>query len=238
MNHLNISIPVEGGNMGAYLASPVEPNGGAVVVLQEIFGVNANIRAIADGFAEQGFLVIAPDLFWRLEPGVDLDPSAEESRPKAMTLMGELNFPSAVNDAHASALWLAQRKEVTGSVGALGYCLGGNLAFQLADRSGVNAIVVYHGTNLHHVLDSASAYKGRALIHVAEADYLCPPDAQKEIADAFADNAAIEVMSYPGAGHAFARLGGEHFDATSAERANTATNAFFAELLPHQSVGG
>ncbi|ATF20602.1 Dienelactone hydrolase (plasmid) [Phaeobacter gallaeciensis] len=136
-----------------------------------------------------------------------------------------------LKDAQACVNWLAAQPEVTGKVGVVGFCLGGKLGFQLAGGSHVDSIVPYYGTGLHTVLESAAGFEGEALVHVAEADHLCPPEAQAAIASAFAENPRVTVMSYPGAGHAFARVGGDHYDEAAAERANAATLDFLHRRL-------
>lgn len=218
--------------MGAYLARPSSPNGGGVVVLQEIFGVNRNIRAVADKLAAVGYLVVAPDLFWRQEPGVQLDPSAPGAYERATNLMNGLDRPQAIYDAYAAALWLKENPITKGQVGVVGYCLGGNLAFQLSKRPGIAAIVSYYGTGIHNVLDSVREPSADTLLHIAESDHLCPPQAQDAIRSAYASSDHVTMMFYPGAGHAFARVGGDHYDQLAAERANEATLEFFAARLP------
>ncbi len=198
---------------------------------KEIFGVNANIRGIADDLAAKGYLAVAPDLFWRQRPGVDLDPADPASRETAMALLGGLDWKRAAADAAAAATWLQQQPAVTGKVGVIGFCMGGNLAYQMAANAPVAGVVVYYGTNLHKVLKSSQGFPGEMLIHVAGADYLCPPDAQAEIAETFRANDRVKVLIHPGAEHAFARSGAAHFHPEAAGRANAETDAFLSRLL-------
>lgn len=213
----------QGERFAAYLAVPAQPNGGGVIVLQEIFGINANIRGIADGFGAAGYHAIAPDLFWRQEPGVELDPAFEEDRGRATDLLKGLDQPLAVADALAAADWL--RGQGVGGIGAVGYCLGGKLAYLMAMQPGMDAAVSYYGVMIQAALGAMDQVRCPLLLHLAEADHLCPPEAQDAIAAAAASNPLVDVMRYPGVGHAFARRGGAGFDAASAERADAATFA-------------
>ena len=222
----------DGGTFSAYLTVPDKPNGGAVVVLQEIFGLNANIRRVVDRLAKDGYIAIAPDLFWRQEPGVQLDPSSEADRLRATALLKGLDQPLAVEDALAAADHVRQLAGATGKVGAVGYCLGGKLAYLLAMRPGIDASVSYYGVAIQAALDQIGKVRCKLLLHIAEQDHLCPGEAQAAIAAAAAPHAdLISVMNYPGVGHAFARQGGATFDALSAERADKATLALLRTQL-------
>ena len=221
-----------GGRLPCYLA---EPDGGeamqGVVLLQEIFGINATMRAIADDYAARGIRAIAPDLFWRQAPRVDLDPASATDRDRATELMKGLDQPQAVEDALAAAAFLRDRAPVGARVGAVGYCLGGKLAFLMATRPGIDAAVSYYGVAIQASLDQADKLRSPLLLHIAGEDHLCPPDAQARIKDAMASRPDVTIMDYPGVGHAFARRGGQAFDAASAERADTATAGFLRDAL-------
>lgn len=221
----NISLRApDGGDFSAWLAKPDNPNGGAIVVLQEIFGINANIRTTADAWASKGFYVIAPDLFWRQEPGIELDPALEADRNRATELLQGLDQPLAVQDALVAAEYLRQLPEMTGGIGAVGYCLGGRLAFLLAMQPGIDAAASYYGVAIQASLGDMEKVRAPLLIHMAEEDHLCPPEAQEAIEKAAASHADhISVIRYPGVGHAFARIGGGTWDAASAKRANGTT---------------
>lgn len=214
----------DGGQFSAYLAVPDTANGAAIVVLQEIFGINANIRGIADGFARAGYLAIAPDLFWRQEAGVELDPASEADRERAIALLKGFDQAHAVDDALVAAEYVKGLPGTTGKVGAVGYCLGGKLAYLLAACPGIDAAVSYYGVMIQSALDRVSDVRCQLLLHIAAADHLCPPEAQTAIADAVAPHSnRITLMHYAGVGHAFARRGSAAFDAISAERADAAT---------------
>jgi carboxymethylenebutenolidase len=216
----------------AYLAVPKQSSGHAVVILQEIFGINANIRGVADDYATAGYIAIAPDLFWRQHPGVELDPGKPADRESATTLMKGLDQSLAVADALVAAAHVRALPGFEGKVGAVGYCLGGKLAYLLAARSGIDAAVSYYGVGIQGALDEVPRLKSRILLHIAGQDHLCPPEAQASIKKALASlgNRAL-IMDYPAAGHAFARRGGASYDDSSALRANEATHQFLAAEL-------
>lgn len=227
----DIEVKGADGVFSAYLAVPDQPNGVAVVVLQEIFGVNPNIRAIADGFAAQGYVAVAPDLFWRQEPGVQLDSATEAGRARAVELMKGLDRDQAVADAVAALDAARQHVAGIGKTAAVGYCFGGGVAYLLAVRNKVDAGVAYYGTYLHTVLNEAGNLQGRLLLHIAGDDHLCPPEAQAAIKTALeplAERATVVV--HDGVGHAFARIGGATFNPAAAERANAMTADLLASL--------
>lgn len=222
----------DGGSFSGYVAVPSEPNGAALVILQEIFGVNQNIRGIVEGFAAAGFVAIAPDLFWRQQPNVSLDPAKESDRALAMTLLSGLNEPLAVMDSVCTADHVRQLSGSGARVGCVGYCLGGKLAFLLASRPEISCAVSYYGVQIQQCLDQARTISSPLLLHIAEQDHLCPSDAQAAIIEKLRGEASLAtVMSHPGVGHGFARLGGGAFDAAATERANAATLALLRETL-------
>lgn len=217
----------DGGEFSAYLAVPGTPNGSVLVVLQEIFGVNVNIRGIVDGFAADGYVAIAPDLFWRQESGVQLDPSSEADRNKAMLLNSKLDQNLAVVDAAASVDAARSYGSASAGAVAVGYCLGGKLAYLMAARGRVKTAVSYYGVGIQGALDEAANIQGRVLLHIAEKDTLCPPEAQQKIRAALSqlDSRGV-VVTHPDVGHAFARSGAASFSAQATARANALTREF------------
>ena len=214
-------------SFNAYLAVPSAPSGQAVILLQEIFGINANMRGIADEYAAAGYIAIAPDLFWRQRPGVQLDPNKPEDRETATTLMKGLDQIRAVDDALLAAAHVRSLPAFTGKMGAVGYCLGGKLAYLLAMRPGIDAAVSYYGVGIHGALDQASRLKCPILLHIAGKDQLCPPEAQAAIKQALTPlGNRVSIMDYPNCGHAFGRRGGAGYDETAARRADEATHRF------------
>lgn len=226
-----IEITTEGGTFGAYLATPAAGTGPGIVVIQEIFGVNANVRAIADGLAADGYVALAPDLFWRIEPGVDITDQSEAEWAKAFDLFGRFNVDLGITDIAAAIKALRALPGVTGKIGAVGHCLGGLLAYLTATRTDIDAAVSYYGVNIASVLGEAVKISKPILLHVAEKDQFVPAEAQAQMSQTLGANTHATMVSYAGQDHAFARLGGAHYNAGAALSANAATAAFFAAAL-------
>ena len=226
-----IRIQVEGGEMSAYLARPAAPRAPAVIVLQEIFGVNAVMREITDGLAAQGFLAVCPDLFWRIEPGVDITDGSEAEWKKAFALMNAFDPGQGVKDIAAALRQVRADPGCSGKVGAVGFCLGGQLAWLTATRTDIDAAVSYYGVGIEGLVDEAANLRKPAMLHIAEADALVPPPAQTAIREGLAGNPLATIHSYPGRDHAFARVGGEHYHAADAALAGERTLGFLRAHL-------
>jgi carboxymethylenebutenolidase len=221
----------DGDDFSAYLALPAGGRGPGLVVLQEIFGVNANMRAVCDWFAARGFIALCPDLFWRIEPNIELSP--EHDFDHALALLNKLDQTKAVDDAAAAMAYLRGHAACTGRVGAVGYCLGGRLAYLVSARYQPDAAVGYYGVMMESALNEANAIGCPLMLHIAGMDKYCPPPAREQIIAAL-PNATIHV--YPNSDHAFARKGGMHYDAAAAELADLRTIEFFLRTLmvkPH-----
>ncbi len=220
------------GSFSAYLA---EPPGTAkapgMLVIQEIFGINQNIRAICDDYARQGYVAIAPDLFWRQEPGVQLDSTTKEGWARAMELFQGFSETKGVEDLIATLAWMRTHPRVSAKVGAVGFCLGGKLAYLMATRSDIDAAVGYYGVGIEGSIGEAAAITKPLILHAAEKDGFSSPEALKTIRDGLASVVHATVYSYPGVDHAFARKGGEHYDADAATLADGRTTKFFADNL-------
>lgn len=217
-----VLLQTKDGPFSAYLTRADHPKGAGVVILQEIFGVNANMRAVASAFSAKGFDAIVPDLYWRQQPDVDLDPAID--RDRATELMKGLDTDLAVADALVAAEYLRRLDGTNGRIGAVGYCLGGKLAYMLAMMPGIDAAVSYYGVAIHAKLDQIEDVRCPLLLHLAEEDHLCPPDAQQDIEKAAAaQGEAIQVLRHPGVGHAFARLNSPAYVRASADVADAAT---------------
>jgi carboxymethylenebutenolidase len=225
----DITVNGPDGSFGAYLASPSTGRGPGIVVIQEIFGVNKVMRDIADGFAARGYFALAPDLFWRLEPGVQLTDKTDAEWQRAFGLMQKFNPDTGVADIQASIAHL--RPLSTGKVGAAGYCLGGLLAYLTAARTDADASVGYYGVNIDQKLDEAKNIKKPLMLHIAAKDQFTKPEAQKKIIDALAKNPLVTIHVYPEMDHAFAREGGAHYDKACADLANGRTSTFFKQHL-------
>ncbi|MDX1580482.1 MAG: dienelactone hydrolase family protein [Alphaproteobacteria bacterium] len=213
---------------GAFMAYQ-NGEGPAIVVIQEIFGVNQVMRDITDDLAEQGYTAICPDLFWRLKPGIQLTDNTEEEWQQAFDYMNKFDIDKGVEDIGATIAYA--RRSGTGKVGAVGYCLGGLLAYLTACRTDSDATVGYYGVNIDKYLDEARNIDNPLMLHIAAEDRFVDKDQQKKVMDALSDNGHVTIHRYDGVDHAFARQGGDHFDAKAADFANARTRKFFQENL-------
>ena len=227
----DIAIRGEDGEFSAYLASPASGKGPGVVVIQEIFGVNAVMRGIADTLAARGYFALCPDLFWRIEPGVQITDKTDAEWKRAFALMGKFNADTGVKDIQSTITHLRRMPNCTGKVGAVGYCLGGLLAYLTACRTDSDASAGYYGVNIHQMLGEAKNIKKPLMLHIAGKDQFVPPAAQKQVMDALKDNPLVTIYHYPEMDHAFAREGGAHYDHACAELANGRTATFFRQHL-------
>ena len=213
------------GQFAAYVAKP-EGQGPwpAVVVVQEIFGVNANIRAVAEQYARDGFVALALDLFWRLEPGVELG-YTEADRAKAYGLMQRFDVDAGIADIQSSIDALRADADCDGRVGVVGFCLGGKMAYLSACHTNADASVGYYGVGLDALLDRAARISKPLVLHIAEQDMLCPPEAQAAIVAGLQSQPLATSHLYPDVGHAFARVNGDHWAPEAAALANARTLA-------------
>jgi carboxymethylenebutenolidase len=226
-----INIPTEGGEFSAFVARPASAPASVVVVLQEIFGVNADIRQTCLELADRGFIAIAPDLFWRQERGVELNSWSEDEWKKGLALYTAYDRDTGVRDVLATMRGAQRLEGASGKVGVMGFCLGGLLTYLTAARHTMDAAVAYHGGDTESYLGEARAITAPLLMHLAEEDEFISKDAQARIKAALADVPSAKIYSYPGCNHAFARHTGTHYDAQAAALANGRTWAFLAEHL-------
>jgi len=227
----DIRIKGSDGEFGGYLALPGADRGPGVVVIQEIFGVNQVMRSIADDFAARGYFALAPDLFWRLEPGVQLTDKTDAEWKRAFDLMGRFDQDRGVADIQASISHLRNTAGCTGKVGAVGYCLGGLLAYLSAARTDSDASVGYYGVSIQDKLGEAKNIRKPLMLHVAGKDQFVPPEAQKRMVEGLKGNSHVTIHVYPEMDHAFARPGGAHYDKANADLANGRTATFFRQHL-------
>jgi carboxymethylenebutenolidase len=227
----NIAIDSPDGSFAAYLAKPAAGRGPGVVVIQEIFGVNAIVRAICDAHAARGRFALAPDLFWRLEPNVQLTDQTDAGWKRAIDLMNRFDADKGVGDIQLAIALLRELPGCSGKVGAVGYCLGGLLAYLTATRTDSDASVGYYGVNIQAKLDEARRIKNPLLLHIAGKDEYTPPEAQKKIMEGLKDNPQVTIHFYPEMNHAFARVGGAHYDKANAELADGRSDTFFRQHL-------
>ena len=226
-----ITVATPDGSFQAYVARPDTQSAPAIVVIQEIFGVNLDLRDTCDALAAQGYLAISPDLFWRLEPGVDMSDQTEAEWKKAFALYTAFDCDTGVADIAATLAAARALPGANGRVGIMGFCLGGLLTYLATARIGFDASVVYYGGGTEQHLDEAEQIKTPLMIHLGEQDEYIPKPAQTAITAAFADNPLAHVFTYPGCNHAFARHRGTHYDAAAAALANGRTADFFERHL-------
>ena len=216
-----------------YLAQPL---GGAapraaIVVIQEIFGINEGIRRKCDDWAARGYLVLAPDLFWRLEPGIELDPDVPEQFDRALGLMGRFDQDQGVIDIEATIRAARARLGEGGKVGVVGFCLGGRLAYMAAARTDSDASVGYYAVGLPNILHEKHAIARPLLLHIAGADHFVDESAQRAMHEALDDHPRVVLHDYPGEDHGFAAEMGKRRSDEAAKLADGRTEAFFAEHL-------
>lgn len=217
------------GAFSAYTAYPDAAKAPAVIVIQEIFGVNKNLRNICDKLAGEGFIAACPDLFWRQEPGIQLTDQSEEEWKRAFELYNGFNVDKGVDDLKAALAHVRALPACSGKAGTQGYCLGGHLAYLMATRSDADCNISYYGVGIENKLDEASKITKPLLMHIAEKDGFVPPPAQEKIIAGLKDKAAIFV--YDGMDHAFTRIGGKNFDQAAADLANSRSLAFLKKNL-------
>lgn len=215
----------------AYLAQPSGNPKGAVIVIQEIFGVNEGIRRKCDHWASLGYLSLAPDLFWRLQPGVELDPDVPEQFQEALKLMGRFDQDQGISDIEATIRAARARLPAGGKVGAVGYCLGGRLAFMTAARTDIDASVGYYAVGVDGLLGEKNAIARPLMLHIAGADHFVLPPAQKAMHDGLDDHPRVTLHDYPGEDHGFATEMGNRRSNAAAKIADSRTEAFFADHL-------
>jgi len=225
------TINTKDGTFGAYVARPSRSPAPAVVVIQEIFGVNQVMRDIADGLAGQGYLAICPDLFWRIEPGIDITDQTQAEWDRAFELFNAFDVEAGVKDIAATIDAVRRDPRCSGKVGAVGFCLGGLLAYLTGCRTDADASVGYYGVGIERYTAEADRLVNPLMLHIAEEDQFVPKPAQALIKTALRNHPQATLYSYPGRDHAFARPGGEHYDANDAALAGSRTRDFFKKAL-------
>jgi len=226
-----VTIKTPDGSFSAYLAHPKAAAAPAILVIQEIFGVNADMRKTCDDLAGQGYIAICPDLYWRQEPDVELFDKTEADWKKALALYNAFDVDAGIKDINETLRYVRGLKGTSGKVGAMGYCLGGLLAYLTATRTDADASVAYYGVGVDKLIGEAGRIRQPFMTHIAEEDEFVSKDAQKIVRDGLQDNPKVAVHSYPGMSHAFARNNGIHYDKANADLANGRTLAFFKTVL-------
>ena len=217
-------------DFSAYVARPDGTPKAAIIVIQEIFGVNPGIRNKCDGWAEQGYLAVAPDLFFRMKPGLELDPDIEAEFNEALDYFGKYDPDDGVKDIEATIHWI-RREAGVAKVGCVGYCLGGKLAYMTAARTDIDASVGYYGVMIDQMLGEKHAIAHPLLLHIPTADHFVGPEAQAAMHAGLDDHPRVTLHDYEGLDHGFATESGNRRDEQGAQLADGRTKAFFAEHL-------
>ncbi len=203
MNTSWISVAgAKGESFDAYLSLPPTGKGPGLVIIQEIFGVNAHIRAVADQYAADGYTVIAPDIFWRSERRLELGYD-QQGFDKGLGLLGALDLDTAAADLRACVTALRKHPACTGSVGSLGFCMGGLLSYVAAAHAGVDTAVCYYGGGIHQQLDRASRITCPVLFHFAENDSYIPAEAVASVRMRMGNRDNVRIVVHPGVDHGF-----------------------------------
>lgn len=229
MTEKKVQIAVADGSFDAFIAAPPAPKA-AVVVIQEIFGVNEGIREKARWLAKEGFLAIAPDLFWRLEPGVELTDKSEAEWSRAFGLMQAFDMAKGIADIQAT-IDHVRTKEGLSKVGAVGYCMGGLAAYLTSANTNADCSVGYYGVMIDQQLQQGVRPKLPLVLHIAGKDQFVQKPAQEAILAGLKDDKLATLYQYADQDHGFTRTGGAHFDAHAAELADARTVAFFKQHL-------
>ncbi len=229
-NMTEIQTLKDDGSFGAYVAKPASAAKAAIIVIQEIFGVNEGIRAKCDEWAGKGYLAIAPDLFWRIRPGIELDADTPSDLQEAFGLFGTFDQQKGIEDIEAT-IHAARKLVGGGKVGAVGYCLGGRLAYMTAARTDINASVGYYGVGLDGLLGESHAIAHPLMLHIAEADGFVSPEEQARVHAGLDSHPKVTIHDYPGLDHGFAAQMGARRHEEGARLADGRTEAFFAQHL-------
>lgn len=221
----------DGGSFMAYMATPKTAPAGVIVVIQEIFGVNQVMRDICNDLASDGFITICPDLFWRQEPGIQITDQSEAEWARAFELFNGFDVERGVSDLLETIKAARSLDGASGKVGTIGFCLGGKMAYLMATRSDADCNVSYYGVGIQDLLGESANIKKPLLMHIAALDKFVPKPAQEKILAGLKGHPQVEAHVYPGVDHAFARVGGEHYDKEAATLAHQRTAAFLKKNL-------
>ncbi len=231
-NHLTIESRDHSGSFNAYVAKPEGKAKAAVIVIQEIFGVNPGIRQKCDTLAAAGYCAIAPDLFWRLQPDFQADADVEAEFKTAIDMMMRYNQDKGIADIQATID--AARDYLGGDhakVGCVGYWLGGRLAFMTATRTSIDASVAYYGVGIDTLLGESNAIAHPVLLHIPTKDGFVPAEVQAAMHAGLDDHPKVTMFDYEGLDHGFAAEMGARRNEAAAQLADSRTMAFFAEHL-------
>ena len=211
----------DGHQLDAYQADPEGPPRGAIVIIQEIFGVNGHIRSVCDGYAADGYVAIAPALFDRVERGIELGYD-EPDRGRGRDTRGKLSWDGALADVQAAA----DAVRTAGKVAVVGYCYGGSVAWLAATRLDFAAVVSYYGGNVAEFADEQA--KCPVIMHIGDQDKAIDAGKIETIKNAQPD---IPLYIYEGAGHGFNCEQRGSYDEEATKVARGRTLEFLAEHI-------
>ena len=231
MTSMTIPAPDGSGSCEAFVATPPKTPAGAVVLIQEIFGVNDSMRETATQLAEQGFHVLCPDLFWRIRPGVNLSDKSDAEWKEAFALMNAFDQDKGIEDLKATLAAARRLPGANGRAGTMGYCLGGRLAMLMATRSDADVNVSYYGVGLDGLLGELDQVRAPLLLHIADQDAFFPAEGRAKVVSAAQNQGHVQAYVYRDADHAFARVGGTHWQARAATIANGRSAQALADAL-------
>ncbi|HEY4042951.1 MAG TPA: dienelactone hydrolase family protein [Rhodopila sp.] len=220
MPSITIAAADGSGSFAAYVAEPKTKPAGVVVLIQEIFGVNQAMRDTAAWVADLGFTALCPDLFWRIEPGIDITDKSEAEWKRAFELFQTFDQAKGIDDLKATVAAARTYPGANGKVATVGYCLGGRLAFMMAEESDVDLNISYYGVGLDGLLGDLGKITRPLIVHIAEKDEYFPAEGRAAVVAATRGHQHAVSYVYPNADHAFARVNGVHWDGRSAAIAN------------------
>ena len=223
MTDLTIQATDGSGSFSALLVEPQSKPAGAVVIIQEIFGVNEAMQAVASEVAAMGYIALCPDLFWRIKPGIVLTDKTEAEFNQALEYMGKFDQAKGIDDLKAAVAAARTLPGCNGHVGTIGFCLGGRLAVMMATSSDADVNVSYYGVGIDEFLPQFSSIRAPLVLHVAGEDGFFPAEGRAKVLDAAKDAPHIHGYNYEGADHGFARGGGIHWHGEAAALANRRT---------------
>ena len=216
----------DGRAFSAYLSVPPQPNGHAVIILQEIFGVTDTIRALTDRYAAEGYLALAPDLFWRMEPGVEL-PHDKAGVARAFGYLERFDELAGIEDIGRTVAHVRAMPGFAGKVAVLGLCLGGKLAYRAAAKLDIDAAVTFYGVGVEAHLEEAASLTSPLMLHYGGRDRYAPPDAVDRIQAALPPAPRAVLHRYPQADHGFYTRGA----GADADTAHARTQQFLQDAL-------
>ncbi len=218
------------GTIPLYVVRPDGQPKAAIIVVQEIFGINPGIRKKCQDWADLGYLAVAPDVFWRQKPGIDLDSDVPEQFQEALGFMMAHDFTEGIKDIEAVIHWI-RREQGVAKVGLVGFCMGGRIAYMAATRTDIDASVGYYGVGIDEMLGESHAIAKPLMLHIPTADGFVTPDKQKVMHDGLDSNPHCTLHDYVGLDHGFAAEDGVRRDEAAAGLADGRTKEFFAAKL-------